>query len=206
MDSSQSSPIRGPAAQLGGVYRDLLDWSLSLPRWQQELLRRVVSQSGISSEEIEELAVACIAEAEQQPSPYHTFSDVDLPTTVANSAPSQLLSLDDLHDVNALLSGQSLSFGSQLTVVYGDNASGKSGYARVLKKVYRARVVEDILADLGSEKPSINPARAKFMIKDSAGIVTQVDWEDGTPLSNVGRFSVLDSKCSQTYMRREFEG
>ena len=42
--------------------------------------------------------------------------------------------------MNALKEGERLTFGKTgLTVVYGDNGSGKSGYARILKKVCRAR-------------------------------------------------------------------
>ena len=42
-------------------------------------------------------------------------------------------------NVNALKPGERLTFDKAgLTVVYGDNGSGKSGYARILKKVSRA--------------------------------------------------------------------
>jgi len=43
--------------------------------------------------------------------------------------------------VNALAAGQSLTFGeSGMTIVYGENGSGKSGYVRILKSACRARL------------------------------------------------------------------
>ena len=42
--------------------------------------------------------------------------------------------------VNALKAGERLTFDKAgVTIVYGDNGSGKSGYARILKKICRAR-------------------------------------------------------------------
>lgn len=51
-----------------------------------------------------------------------------------------LRALTEVVGVNALISGQTLEFGSTgLTIVYGDNASGKSGYARLIKAMVDAR-------------------------------------------------------------------
>ena len=41
---------------LGSVYRDLLDWSASLPRWQQELIRRLLHQETLSPDDLDELS------------------------------------------------------------------------------------------------------------------------------------------------------
>jgi hypothetical protein len=79
------------------------------------------------------------------------LSIADFPAVAAVEDARTLVAIRDLRNVNALRSGQSLTLGPRLTVVYGDNGSGKSGYARVLKKVYRARVVEEILGDVCSE-------------------------------------------------------
>ena len=53
---------------------------------------------------------------------------------------------------DALISGQTLKFGSTgLTIVYGDNASGKSGYARLIKAMVDARHSSDVLPDVFDE-------------------------------------------------------
>lgn len=52
----------------------------------------------------------------------------------------QLVALHDLTGVNALAPDQQVTFGATgLPVINGDNASGKSGYARVLKAGAGAR-------------------------------------------------------------------
>jgi ABC-type enterochelin transport system ATPase subunit len=55
-----------------------------------------------------------------------------------------LSKLYNLKHVNALQPGETLTFQkSGLTVIYGDNGAGKSGYARVLKQACRARLPKD---------------------------------------------------------------
>lgn len=85
--------------------------------------------------------------------------------------------------------------------MYGDNAAGKSGYCRVSKKVYRARVVDDILGDVRSEVPAEGKPTATFTTKTAGGIGEPGEWVDGTTVTGAGRFAVLDSSCSQTYLR-----
>jgi len=54
--------------------------------------------------------------------------------------PVALRSVGNLVGINALVADQFLSFGERgLTLVYGDNACGKSGYARLIKNMVRAR-------------------------------------------------------------------
>ena len=186
---------------LGSVYRDLLDWSASLPRWQQELLRRLLHQETLSPDDLDELSAAAVAETEQQTSLYAAVSVSDLPSIAAREEPNTLVAIQNLRNVNVLREDQSLTFGPQLTVVYGDNASGKSGYGRVLKKVYRARVIDDILGDVRAEVAPAGVATATFVTKTPTGQERVLEWADGSPVSNVARFAVLDAACSRTYLR-----
>lgn len=206
---SRRQESKSATGTIGGVYRDILAWSASLPRWQQELLRRVLRKRDLSPEELSELASAAVAETELQPSPYASLSVTDVPTIAAAEEHVSLVAIKDLRNVNVLRADQNLTFGPHLTVVYGDNAAGKSGYGRVLKKIYRARVVEDILGDVRSETAPAGAATATFIIKTMAdddkssedSEERSVEWTDGTPISNIGRFAVLDVACSLTYVR-----
>ena len=186
---------------LGSVYRDLLDWSASLPRWQQELLRRLLHQETLSADGLDELSAAAVAETEQQASLYAALSVSDLPSIAAREEPNTLVAIRNLRNVNVLREDQSLTFGPQLTVVYGDNASGKSGYGRVLKKVYRARVIDDILGDVRAEAAPAGVATAMFVTKTPTGQERVLEWADGSPVSNLARFAVLDAACARTYLR-----
>lgn len=187
--------------QLGGVYRDLLQWAGQLPLWQQELLRRVLRKDRIEPEELSHLASAAVAESEFQASAFTPLTASDFPTVASDEKPKRLVAVRGLKQVNALLADQELTFGRHLTVVYGDNGSGKSGYARVLKKVYRARVVDQILGDVCAETPALDAAEATFVLATTEGKQEEVRWTDGVAASGAGRFAVLDAACSSSYIR-----
>src|SRR6185437_14063412 len=62
--------------------------------------------------------------------------------------------------VNALAENQTLKFSAGLTIVYGDNGAGKTGYIRILKQACRARGQEEILGNvvltgIAPPKPSV---------------------------------------------------
>jgi ABC-type cobalamin/Fe3+-siderophores transport system ATPase subunit len=57
----------------------------------------------------------------------------------------------DVSAVNNLTPGQTLAFApAAITVVYGNNGAGKSGYARLLKRICRARHSEVMLPNMAS--------------------------------------------------------
>lgn len=186
--------------RFGSVYRDLLDWSSELPNWQNELLRRVLDQKQLGDDEVEELAQAAVAEFEQQPSRFSRLSDSDVPAAVDEDAQVTLVAIRNLRNVNALRDDQELTFGPQMTVVFGENASGKSGYSRVLKQVYRARVVEDILPDLRADTVQTGKPSAEFAVQQGDSAVESIQWAGDGRSEGLGRFAVLDSSCSRTYV------
>ena len=172
----------GSRIALGSVYHDLLGWSASLPRWQQESFRRLLHRETLSPDDLDELSAVAVAETEQQASPYAALSVTDLPSIATREEPHTLVAIQNLCNVNVLREDQSLTFGPQLTVVYGDNASGKSGYGRVLKKVYRARVIDDILGDVRAEAAPTGVASATFVTKTPTGQERAFEWtDDGSP-------------------------
>jgi hypothetical protein len=65
--------------------------------------------------------------------------------TGTEPVPVAVLGIRDVENVNSLATGEHLTFApSGLSIVYGDNASGKSGYARILKAVTRTRASERV--------------------------------------------------------------
>src|SRR4030042_417971 len=60
----------------------------------------------------------------------------------------QLIALKDVQGVNAIVENQDIEFHPNLTVIYGVNGSGKSGYVRLLKKAFYSRTEEDIVQNI----------------------------------------------------------
>jgi energy-coupling factor transporter ATP-binding protein EcfA2 len=112
----------------------------------------------------------------------------------------RLLEVGDVANVNALVSGQRLTFGAEgMTVVYGDNGSGKSGYARLIKHVVRARHREEILPNIFG--PAEGPPEAS--VRYALGHEEREErWasQAGGPLSQVAFY---DERCGDAYVSVE---
>jgi energy-coupling factor transporter ATP-binding protein EcfA2 len=120
------------------IEQELADWAKTRYPWQQYALRRIATGQPFSQADVVKLADEIIANKYTKPaSPALKTTDIsgvsDPEATVA------LKCIRDLSNVNALIEAQELTFAETgLTVVFGDNGSGKSGYARIIKDVASA--------------------------------------------------------------------
>jgi energy-coupling factor transporter ATP-binding protein EcfA2 len=122
----------------------------------------------------------------------------DVPAEATGNAPVSLLSIFHHRGVNALAEDQTLKFGSNLTVVYGDNAAGKSGYIRILKSACRARGQEEILGNVVSGAAPLSPV---VSIKYKVGAEPQPrEWSGGVEDESISRVSVFDTQCAAVYL------
>ncbi|WP_434353632.1 AAA family ATPase [Psychrobacter sp. HD31] len=122
-----------------------------------------------------------------------------------NYKPDLLLSkLENVEGVNALIKNQTIDFNPNLTIIYGANGSGKSGYIRLLKKTFYSKAPEDILQNIHLENGH-KPVNAKFTFKsNNADIPLSYSQKDN---AEFGQFAVFDGKglFKQLAERNEFE-
>jgi energy-coupling factor transporter ATP-binding protein EcfA2 len=181
------------------VLKEILTWSLNRPLWQRDALRRLVLNGELSAEDINSLAEICknrhgLAE-EQEASP---LSLTHVPDALAGTDPVSLVSIFHHRGVNALAEDQSLNFSPRLTVVYGDNGAGKTGYIRILKNACRARGQEDILGNVVSGSSPLAPVVA---IKYKVGAEAEPrEWAGAAADEFIARVSVFDTQCASVYL------
>jgi len=175
----------------------ILAWSTDSPAWQRDALRRLATQQSIEPVEIDELAAICKGVQPGVPLEAGHLRDVK-----QDQGDVYLRGISSVSHVSALAPGQRLSIRKDgLTVVYGDNGSGKSGYARILKKACRARnveKVEEVIPDIYEQNPGIPSATIEYAI---GGQNRSCAWQLGTPadaaLSDV---SVFDSRTANVHV------
>jgi hypothetical protein len=114
----------------------------------------------------------------------------------------QLAAIKDLQNVNALANGGSVPIAvAGLTVIYGENGAGKSGYSRVFKHACRARDRrEPILPNANLDPKTAGVAQAVFEAVID-GTATDLAWQYGVaapePLSDI---SIFDTHCARAYI------
>lgn len=189
---AQENDLSNEAAALA----DILKWSADLPAWQRDALRRLCGQSKLETADITALVAICKGADAGSPLDANHVRD-----PAASHAVVSLGALHGLSHVNALAPGERLSFGkSGLTVIYGDNGAGKSGYARVLKQLCRARSPKGdaILPNIYAAGSGTPAASIDFFIgaqKRSAS------WTQGSPPdAMLSAVSVFDSRTANVHV------
>jgi hypothetical protein len=107
-----------------------------------------------------------------------------------------LTRLGDLKNVNALAESQKIDFNPKLTIVFGENACGKTGYVRVLKKAADVRTSETVLPDLSQPQRTGLPPSARIGYKLGQGDEQAVEWKDQAGLVPFNRIDVFDSRAT----------
>ena len=185
------------------VLKEILEWSLDRPPWQRDALRRLVTKGELDESEIRELAILCKSPHGLGDRTQPGVLDANyLPQPSAIAKPMSLQRLTHHAGVNALAQNQTIEFGPSLTVVYGENAAGKSGYTRILKRACRARGAEEILGNVVS---GTAPGRPSATIKFTANEKSCDHlWDDDQPPDTfLSRVSVFDHHCASVYVAQK---
>lgn len=183
----------------------ILQWSnSSLKPWQQDAARRLF-QNTLDNEALDDLyamlksSVGLMDPLGRIPT---SLCQDHLPITAAKNDAAVLVALKDIRNVNRLAANQSLNFSKQgVTVIYGANGAGKSGYSRVLKRACRARDVdEDVWPNVLDEAQIAAIPQASFDI-ELGGRLTTVHWKKGgyAPVE-LASIAVFDTRCARSYL------
>jgi energy-coupling factor transporter ATP-binding protein EcfA2 len=184
---------------------DIVAWSNTLTPWRRDCLRRLAISNDLSTDDesallrmIKQAAGFALAEAPPAADP---FTKVHF--SGGSHTPIILKGIANIAGVNRLVANAALNFCPKaLTIVYGRNGSGKSGFVRILRTACRTRIENPatlkVLADVyGDGKGAL---AADIMIDAGAGDVPIV-WTPGmTAAPQLGQVAVFDSASAQLYV------
>lgn len=190
------------------VFDSILEWSLTRPMWQRDALRRIVAKGKLSPEDKADLVQLCLKGQGQDGIALEGAPLVaeHVPAVAAAGSAITITSIDRVSGVNRLAADQTLPFASSgITVVYGDNGVGKSGYARILKRACRARFVGELLAN-AFEPTAVGVGKATIAYSEGGIPAVPIVWiNDGKPHNILSAVSVFDRDCATVHVRNENE-
>lgn len=194
------------------LLHDILKWTETRPAWQRDAARRLLQKGdGLTEQDYTELYALMKAENEiEKPTEFaalraQPLATEHIPAESESDETVILKSLRNLENVNRIAPNQTIDFGKTgITVIYGGNASGKSGYVRVMKRACRARdQSEQILPNAHDAAFASSIPAAKFDI-EVAGVTEEIAWSCGvTPPEKLSKIAVFDSKCARSYLLEE---
>lgn len=193
--------MTGPTAIAGSTVGALATWADGQDGWVRVITSTVLARrTALDDATIEVgfnqlLAGKGLSDAEPESTP--TIEITEAPAD--DAPPLRLLRIAETCNVNRLVDGQEIAFNDRITVVYGENASGKTGYARVLKQVAGARSASRVLPDVDTSSPGTPTATIEYAL----GSETESHpWQDGAPpvptLARVCVFDAPAARCTST--------
>lgn len=172
--------------------RLLIDWANKQDGWVRRLVGLVIaSQRPVSDDQTGELFELYLAEKGLQGSA--PAVEPPLPYTSMGAAQADALRLSTMSNVagvNALSPGAKIEFSPGLTILYGENGTGKTGYARILKRLSAVLDPEEILPNIHAVTRQAPAATIKYQL---GSVDVSFDWHNEVGVSPFTRMSVFDS-------------
>jgi len=173
----------------------LIDWANDQQHWARSIVRDVlVTRQPLSDQAMDEAYENCLLERDLREGKPPEVPKLSL-SGDGDEATERLTirAIRDVENVNRLASGQEIIFNPRLTVLFGENATGKSGYVRVLKRVAAVRAAEEILPDIGASSPSGPPkATLDFRIGSTDD---RLQWSGEAGARPFTRISIFDTRA-----------
>ncbi|TAX55346.1 hypothetical protein ELI01_08945 [Rhizobium leguminosarum] len=183
---------------------DIEAWSAKLSPWRQDCLRRLAVSNELAENDFSELLGMIKQSAgftlDSAPPAVVPFSKAHF--NGGKHEPIVLKGIANVENVNRLMMKASLTFCPKaLTVIYGRNGSGKSGFVRILRTACRTRIENPaklkVLADVYGGG---GPQTAEIIIDAGKGD-TSIAWTSGMPASpQLMQVAVFDTLSAQLYV------
>lgn len=192
------------------AFEELADWAGNRSPWQQDALRRLALHGELTKDDLTGLRLqieqAAGLPAEDVPDLLPLAAE-HLSDAAGNDPKTVLASLGPVRHVDRLASDQPpLRFAvNGVTLIYGANASGKSGYCRIAKQLCRSLSPVDLRGNVYDGEAAGRPEVAvAFRVGDDDQPKEERVWSgDQDPPRELSRISVFDTATARVYVDKQ---
>ena len=179
---------------------EVKDFANTLPYWSKFLANKIFAGAQISDEDIDTSYSYLLEELNLlAPTSKPEINIIQISNAQTNFKSDLIFSqLSNVEGVNALSENQILEFCPTLTIVYGTNGSGKSGYVRLLKKSFYSKSPEEIIPNVHlSEGHKSVSATFRFQSANESSAFT---YPLDHPRPEFEQYAVFDGKSVITHL------
>lgn len=180
---------------------NIIRWFHAQQDWLQETVSRILNNDQITDTDIEEITTLLKSDIGKGVTNTRTFPGLSSSTTVNTLF---LGSIGEVKGIDTLAPRNSLNFGaSNLTVIYGNNGSGKSGYTRILKKATGKAGVADLKHNVFATLPTDRSCKITYNLN---GTTTEITWTaNSEAIKDLKGVDIFDADNAKMYLTREKE-
>ncbi|RYG94961.1 MAG: hypothetical protein EON58_15180, partial [Alphaproteobacteria bacterium] len=189
------------------IWSELNAWGKSIADWQRYIISHAVRDGTLTDARVEEAYRLFLRDRELDNGDEKL---PDVPDSVtgrvdAEGTPLALRAIKSLKNVNAIPEVSQIIFGPQLTVIYGHNGAGKSGFARIFSCACFSRSSPQIIRNIYDDQARDAPATAQFVVDRGNGFDEDIAFTDGDEHDDLKRVSVFDSYVARIHLGKENE-
>lgn len=182
----------------------LSEWCQAQPDWAADAMQRAATSADLTEENItavvDRVAVAFGMSVEGD-RPCLAFDAGTVVSSGARPDDVVLHSVGPIQGLDRLIGGQTLKFAlNGVTVIFGENGVGKSGYTRALRHLCTARVSADLQGNVFAEGDEPEKAITFSYQKGDSQPATET-WADGSPKPEIlSGITMLDTDNLRVYV------
>ena len=189
------------------AFTQIIAWIPSLKYWEQATFARILNGQPFDDDTYKTLLQYLLEDEKlvklASERPQLSFSQAGLPG-VGHTEKITLSKISNLQHVNQLVPNQTLTFCSSLTAVYGGNASGKSGYARVFGCAGFTRGDRQVLPDVTKAcSATITPSADIEICCD--GDTQKICYRVDSRCAELASFHVFDATSVLVHLTQPFQ-
>lgn len=172
----------------------LAEWANSNDEWVRLLVAEVLVTSRPAGEAVIDSAYQLLRQEkalDERELP--TVENLNIEARQDEAAdPLKLVRLCEVHGVNALVPGAVIEPHEALTILYGENGTGKTGYSRIFKALADSRTADEILGNIDAEAGESQSAHITYLAGETE---ETLEWTGNRGISPFTRMSIFDSPC-----------
>lgn len=104
--------------------------------------------------------------------------------------PLSIARISEVRGVNALIPNEVIEPNEGLTILFGENGTGKTGYARVLKALAGSRTADEVLGNISAETVEPQHAKIEYRLADQ---MAYFEWSGERGVPPFSRMAIFDS-------------
>ena len=176
------------------LQQNILDWLKSLKGWQTELAYRLLAKPKLEDSDIDDIISML-----KNGTPYEDKDFPNIGISISEN-PITLLSIDSIENIEQLSPRNPLKFAeSGITVIYGNNGTGKSGYARILKKLCGKPHGRDLIGNIYNPNDCSGKCCLTFKQDEQ---IKRIEWTmNGPAIDPLRVVDIFDTDTGWSYLK-----
>lgn len=182
------------------AYLGFEQWLLEQPYWLQDAAWHIYHGVAIDEAKISEYVDMCVAQGKKEKTNYKRL-DKNESRKAPESSKMSVLKLSNIVGVNALATDASLDFSENgVTVIYGLNGAGKSGFMRIFKELSGNPYEEPIQPNVFKKVSDTKPSCVFTIAENGTQREIQCDLSNKAARSLLSTCDVFDTRISNAYI------